>query len=59
MYSTGVDLELWVGVQHDVLYGSLDILRPAGQPCDRVVMTNLLPAVTRGRSRDLRLTGER
>lgn len=45
-------LEFWVGIEHDVLNGALDVLSPAGQPCHSVVMSDLLPVVTNRRHRD-------
>lgn len=39
-------LEFWVGIEHDVFNGALDVLSPAGQPRHSVVISNLLPVVT-------------
>lgn len=36
-------LDPWAGVQHDVLNGALDVLRPRHQPSHFVVMTNFFP----------------
>ena len=42
-------LDPGAGVQHDVLDGPLDVLRPGHQPRDLVVMANLLPLGPGGR----------
>ena len=44
-----VYLDPGAGVQHDVLDGPLDVLRPGHQPRDLVVMANLLPLGPGGR----------
>lgn len=44
-----VYLDPGAGVQHDVLDGSLDVLRPGHQPGHLVVMANLLPLGPGGR----------
>lgn len=41
-------LQLGVGIEHDVLDRSLDVLGPAGQPGYSVVMANFLPPMSSG-----------
>lgn len=46
-------LDPGTGIQHDILDGALDVLRPRRQPGHLVVVSNLLPFLPRRRFRVL------